>query len=647
MEKEHITTTVTEGTPEGKPIDSGDILTLIRTDILDRGEHFVYKRSKGRIAWEDSLPEGSAYSEAVLSKTDIEDSLGNAYRHATSMLTAMDLPVPVRVTIDSKEESGYTDGETVCVSTKMFDDRHLSMGQKLDIFTGLTVHEGCHVLYTDFVRKHLGDPALLHSIWNIVEDERIERRCGEDTPGLANFLAMAKYYFFGRMNAESMPESRPERLLNTILAYVRYPSAMQDGDILEFSDILLSVRDILTPYPESNKDARDAARKIYELIKDEVRKEPSGGDGKGEESKEGKAGGESSNGEDKDDKAKASSASSDKQDGRSDDAGRGDSLSDEDVEKILSGLAERAGKLTRASKHMDESEECSAVRADRKVARIAMGEIERCQAGDAYAVKSALRFDTRNRYNDSLSRIRHLIPATRRALICNAADRIQPLNGLRYGKLDASKLAEGFQGCDTIYSSRRVDRSEKLAVCVLVDESGSMYGDTIAMARDAAVLLNEALTGIPGIEYFLYGHTADTNGDGSVDITVYKEGKSNRFLAGNIEARANNADGYAILNVAERVRKRTDSRCLMIVLSDGEPACHAYKTYATGIRHTREAVSTVTSKGFIPIQVSILTDNDPSTMFDNYIKVDDLSSLPQTLAAIVKKTVTSSKRNAL
>ena len=621
-------------TPEASlEMTSGEVLSLIRTDLLERGEHFVYQRKEDRIGWEDALPEGSAYSEAILSKDDIEDSLTNAYKHATSMLAAMDLPVPVRVTIDSREESGYTDGETVCVSTKMFDDRTLSMGQKLDVFTGLTVHEGCHVLYTDFVRVKPGDPRLLHSIWNIIEDERIERRCGYDTPGLANFLAMAKYYFFGRVNSDKLPDTRPERLMNTILAYVRYPSVMTDGDILEFSDILLKVRDILTPYPASNSECRDASRRIYELIKEEVSKEvPESGKEGGEKSDSDTGSGESAAGR---------GASSEKKDG-----GEGESkpLSSEQLEKILSSLADQISGLTRSSRHMDESEECSAIRKDRKIARIAMGEIERGGVGNSFVVNGNIQSDTKNLYQESLSRVRHLIPATRKALICNAADRVQPLTGLRHGKLDTGKLAEGFQGSDTIYSTRRIERSEKLAVCVLVDESGSMHGEKIAMARDAAVLLNEALSGIPGIEYFLYGHTADTNGRGSVDINVYKEGKSNRFLAGNIAARANNADGYAILNVAERVRKRTASRCLLIVLSDGEPACSAYSSYTSGIHHTREAVKKVTTMGFIPIQVSILSPIDPSTMFDHYMKVDDLDTLPKTLAAIVKKTVTGGAR---
>lgn len=620
------------------------ILSLIRTDLLDRGEHFVFQRKEGRRGWEDALPKGSAYSEAVLSKTAIEDSLTNAYKHATSMLTAMDLPVPVRVTIDSSEASGYTDGETVCVSTKMFDDKSLTMGQKLDVFTGLTVHEGCHVLYTDFRKGRVDDPALMHSLWNIIEDERIERKCGYDTPGLANFLAMAKYYFFGRVNTDKLPDGRMERLVNTILGYVRYPSTMQDGDILEFADVMLAVRDVLTPFPASNAEARDAARKIYELIKDEAaKKDPDEGEGKGSgkgESEKGESGkGEDGKGEKngEKDEAKGKDASRPRD-------GEGERRDEKEVNDILASIADRVSKLTRSSRHMKEEDECSAIRRDRKIAKIVMGEMERgARDGNTFVSKSQTVLDTRAEYQLALSRVRHLIPATRKALICNAADRVQPLTGLRHGKLDTGKLAEGFQGSDTIYSTRRIERSEKLAVCVLVDESGSMHGEKIAMARDAAVLLNEALSGIPGIEYFLYGHTADTNGRGSVDINVYKEGKSNRFLAGNIAARANNADGYAILEVADRVRKRTAERCLMIVLSDGEPAACAYSR-VNGEWHTREAVKKVEAMGFIPIQVSILSPIDPSTMFDHYMKVDDLDTLPKTLAAIVKKTVTGGAR---
>ena len=77
----------------------------------------------------------------------LSDLIRRAYPLANDMLVAMNLPKKVHVKIHNGG-THCTDLKTVCLSTDFFDNKKLSVGEKLDIFLGAAVHEGCHVLYT-------------------------------------------------------------------------------------------------------------------------------------------------------------------------------------------------------------------------------------------------------------------------------------------------------------------------------------------------------------------------------------------------------------------------------------------------------------------------------------------------------------------
>ena len=188
------------------------------------------------------------------------------------MITAMNTPFRVNVRVTPSMSA--TDSDTVFVATEVFDDPDLTLARKLDTFLGLTVHEGSHLLYTDF--KLLGTirNRIVGMLQNIFEDERIERRLGEDKPGLANFLKATKYYYFGRYEKKlekeekGDPRDRCTELFNAILHLVRYPARLTPESAWDFCDELLKVRDILTPYPDSTQECIRAAEKVYELLKD-------------------------------------------------------------------------------------------------------------------------------------------------------------------------------------------------------------------------------------------------------------------------------------------------------------------------------------------------------------------------------------------
>jgi hypothetical protein len=158
-------------------------------------------------------------------------------------------------------------------------------------------------------------------------------------------------------------------------------------------------------------------------------------------------------------------------------------------------------------------------------------------------------------------------------------------------------------------------------------------------AKKSAILLNEALKSIPGIEYFVYGHTADETYSGSVEIMVYKEKEYSNYIAlSEVSARSNNRDGTAILETAKRVRKQTANKCLMIVISDGAPSAYRYGGESAEA-HTKEAALTVEKMGFTVLQVSIDGHAASKGMFKNCIEFKDIKELPKSMSNLIKKLV--------
>lgn len=590
-------------------------IQVLRKDFLRRnGENYTSASQSGRLGWEQALSSGSAYSAAMLSPKDDADLHRIAYNHARDMIVAMNTPFKVRIALTP--DASYTDTKVVSVATDMFDDGRLSVGQKIDIFTGLAIHEGSHLLYTDFEMMSQAQNRVIADLFNIIEDERIEMLTGQERPGLANFLGCVKYYYFDRHSSRMAFCSgggeldRSVRLVNSILTMIRYPKALEEDDLREFTDTLYEVRDVIMPYPETCAGAFSAAQRIYDIIKRFFNQEQqkknaqksSGGSGKGEPGKEG---------------------------GRP-------SISDEQVEDLLEKLLDSLEKDVTAqpgdgssSANLNPRRMSSAICKDgERLGKALEGELE---IGATEKVNIHVPKPDRRTYEESLSRVRRYIPAFSSILRRNGTDRVCDLRGLRSGFLDTCKLAEAVQGVENIYRQERTVRADRMAVCILVDESGSMDGEKIQAARDTAILLNEALATVKNVDLYIYGHTTE-NGS-FVKLNAYREGRGrgDKYALGSIEADWSNIDSRAIREAAARVRARTREKCLFFVISDGEP-CEP-------TRNVKEAVRELSRDGFSFVSIGIDFEYDPSEMYDNHVSMTDLSTLAPELGKMIKKAI--------
>ena len=715
-------------------MDISQIKSALGKDFLERDNaSAVHARMSGRLGWEKEA-KGDGLSSFATSFDTQEEALKAAYRNACDMLSVMNIPFKVRIHIDPKGDS-CTDSKNVWVSTAHFDEKDLSVGKKMDIFTGLAVHEGCHLLYTDF--KAGQDPEgrdakMLHALHNVIEDERIEHILGDDTPGLSNFIRETKYYFFDKFarehRAEAAMQPRTVRLLNAVIQLVRYPNVLLEDDALleEFGEVLVKVRECLDEWPGSTTEAYGTAKRIYDILVEDIKKNGTGegedegkkksgsgqskdSEGKGdrggkreddakskksegrkgekqEDSNDGPSGDESreeseegakeekgdGDGKREDDAESKKSEShkgeeqeEDGNDGPSGDESReeggeeeADPLTAEEAEKALSALAEMLSEMTSTPSGDDESAACEAVKGNPLMEKLCTGELERGKCGKTYieAIRDGMIGPTeKRRYEESLARVRKYIPAVRKILEANSTEYRFSLKGMRSGRLDAGKLAEAIQGAQTVYTREGEVKSDRIAVCLLVDQSGSMSNSCCTaedgrglsrmdVARDTAVLLDEALSKLSNVDLFVYGHAADKKESGATEIYAYRDRKvKGRRTLGACTNMWNNADGFAIMETARLVRTQTQQKCLFFVISDGQPAAKVYRRI-NGIKHTKDAVEQISRQGFIPVQIAIDSCFEPSMMFKHYVKFMDLRRLAPELGKIVKKAVLEHSR---
>lgn len=600
-------------------------ITLLEKDFLERdGDTYVRIRTTGRLGWEDTLPKESAYSEAILHPKSSRDLYLNAMSIARNMITSMGHPY--KVTIKVNDNDNCTNSKTVWVATKVFDDESLSLGKRLDVFIGETVHEGSHLLYSDFeLFKTMPNNRVLHSLQNVVEDEMIERRLGEDCPGLANFLKATKYYYFGKAQKEQAKNlDKLTRCFNAILSIVRYPACLTREETEEFVDILLEVRNILTPYPENTAQAIEAAEKIYELIKEFIQDQQDNEEGEGDESDQ------DGDGQDRNEQDGDGQPNSGGKGGNKKKSTKKVKITDEEIEKILEKAIQAIENNIRdAQQKIEEKDMSEDLKKDcHREAREADGEIE---IGENAIIVPKKPYKTE--YRKTVNAVRKYIPAVSKALCIHGHERNTVQTGLRRGILDGNKIAEAIQGQKNVYCRQEIIRPDRVNICLLIDESGSMSGTNEILARQTAVLINEAVGNVPNVELNIYGYTNEYY---DICLFPYREWGCpfNPETLGSITAIGGTPTAEAIRECVKRVRRKSQTKSVLLVISDG---------YANdGCYSVRKAVDEAKQNNMETIGISIssnLGQNELRQMYDQWVDMSNLQNLVKGIATIVKKIV--------
>lgn len=603
---------------------------------------------RSRLGWESGITRGTSYSSVFWKPSvtkDKEKLITRAYNLAKEMILVMDTPgtVNIRILDDVSTKDIFNSGKEIFVSTAVFDDPSLSEAEAVDVFSGSTVHEGCHLLYTEFKkyqdwRKNhklvdSKDIDLRTFIFDILEDERVEAELGKFKPGLSVFLEKMKDYQFSKASKHPYPREteetrgliKYEKCLRTLSKIIRYPKDLTQEDLDINRKFFNHVQELIIPLPESTEESLKVADEICDFLVLTILEEDSINypDLNEEQVKDCI-------------KRLLNSFLSP--------SSKGNFFSDASGAKLTIG-----SDVDHLIGDLSSKDVSSAISQNKGVlGKVLQGIYERGKEGETIFIRNEKRSSRealRRKYMNDLESVRQYIPSIRKLLISNNKDYTGVLYGCKSGTLDTTKLAEAYQGVEHVYFKNYEVKTKKTSVCILIDESGSMGGYREESARKAAVLLNEAFGNLSNINLYIYGHSGDQHAissEYSTDLYIYREPgmKADKFVLANSRARWQNRDGVAIRELAHRIRTKfkDQNEVLMFILSDGEPAAGNYSGWEA-IKDTKKAVQEITKMRFIPVQVSISPWHNPSSMFEHYVMIENLDDLAKELGKVVKKAV--------
>lgn len=638
------------------------------TDWFGRkGKNYTstYKGST-RLGWDTKV--SGSYSSFFAPDLNKRKLLRDSYRHACDIRDIMDIPRNIRIQLNVDAETSCTDGKTVIVSTKVYDDNKIDNNVKLDVFLGTTIHEFSHILYTDMAEIRKNRPnKFLFNLFNIIEDERIEYNTTQNYPGYANFIGQAKYYYFDLLYKKAEKQDDLMDVLQNILYIVRYPARVDTKVIYRHQVLFDKIKKVLCDFGNNSKEAYDKAEKIYKLLLDYFKfpppppEEQQEGDEEQDQSdsSEGQSdSGEGQEGSDGSSDPQNSKQSSQKQDSKdnegsdknsktqsspksgSDEGSAGKkkqepikAYTQEEIKQAAEKLAEQMRRLITSNTSLNSNE----IKDEWDSKEIA-DEYKQIK-DDVFIVKQE---DYERRYKADFDTVKQHINGLVNTFSKFFVEQEYRLTGMRRGVLDTNKLAEAYQAVETVYSNKFKRTTPGLDVCVLIDESGSMSGTNIASARKCAILLNEVFLRLKQCDFYVYGHTADNRHMGEVTINVYRDHwNRNRYALGKVESYSNNKDSVAIEETYKMVRKQTSKPLLMFVISDGAPNAYGLRGQPA-VKEVKKVVNRIESNGdTLVCQIAIESHFRPQDMFNHYVVMTNMNTFPSDLSGYVMNTLIS------
>jgi cobaltochelatase CobT len=230
--------------------------------------------------------------------------------------------------------------------------------------------------------------------------------------------------------------------------------------------------------------------------------------------------------------------------------------------------------------------------------------------------------------------------------------------GHKSGRLHGSALVRLFGMGDRIdvFRRKQENSSKSVAVSLVVDCSGSMtMGGKISLACHAAYGLSATLERI-GINHEVIGFTTDSLPYDAIremhsDPNYRKFARSEALLlpifkdyherlTANVVRRfalcanqrqsfgmSENVDGESVQIAAHRLSVRSETRKIMIVLSDGEPACASPAGDRLLDAHLKESVKNIEKSGIDVVGIGIMS-SAVKKFYTKNVVISDIKQLP-------------------
>lgn len=534
-----------------------------------------------------------------------------------------------RPKISFDPNKSYCDGKNIWISYVPLLDATIAEDLRLDVATGLGIHEMSHINYTDFkastatlVTKSKTEPLIgyFKDMWNTIEDEYIEREALQEFPAYTDYLSDTKKYFFGRARGEDEPKDLIQRVSREHFKAIRFPDELDSDSIIQIEEqkpgLWGELIEVLKPYPTNTQECLKAADKTIEILKkyftpEELEKSAANEDFKAAEA-----------------------------------LGMHDGAKDETTDKLKEELVKELKGLLSAGDLLEAQELEDGLK---ELMKFSKEDVLTNTATDVVA-KKVTQVD-RGKYERIKNKVRANTATLKRLLTIESIDQTTLNKGMRTGTLDVSKLAEAVQRVETVYQRTAYSKSVKHSICIVIDQSGSMASrlagssqTKIDAAVDTAVLIHGAIKNLPGLDLYMYGHTADHRSENTT-LFVYEEAD---FSCGGanlatIDAKSNNRDGVALVAAAQRVRRHTKEHTIMIVIADGQPYASGYSG-TPAVNHVKRVVEKIERDNFTVLSVSIDSEYDPKDMFKYFVPYTEAKNIPKQLSEVILKQVRKHKK---
>ncbi len=209
------------------------------------------------------------------------------------------------------------------------------------------------------------------------------------------------------------------------------------------------------------------------------------------------------------------------------------------------------------------------------------------------------------------------------------------LDGLPFGRRINPRSVVRNDG-KIFYKMKLPNDQGDLAVCLLIDESGSMSScDRITKARAAALIIHDFCRNL-SIPIAVYGHTEEDD----VEVFSYAEYDSedgkDAYRIMDMSSRCGNRDGAALRFSAERLLQRPEEIKLLIIISDGQPAGTGY--YGTAAEADLRGIKQEYSRKGILLFAAAIGDDKPNIKRiygDGFLDISDLNRLPVNLGSLI------------
>lgn len=514
---------------------------IYKYDWFTRDDNYTVSNKDIKLGWESIV--GTQYSKYLYSNSIVSALLGNNVElvcelsHINKMLG-----LDNQVIIDNKGLDSYTDGKTIVISPFYAKTAETNY-DKMDVLIGLLAHESSHCLYTDFnyLEYHKANiTKLIHTISNIIEDELIETKLGQEYPGYINFISKVKYYYFGKFE-KSLKTTKAvnelDEIIELFLYIVRYPKHIPEIDtkkLNKYEDLFIKIHNILKICDcfdlESKQSCTirsvNAAIKIVELLKDYIDKQP-------EEKKDAEG-----------------------------DSGK---FAQQEIECNKPGSKkskiDELGDVIDAKNH--SSNENDSNNTIKKI--IEENDWKKYITGGSKLGLGEKRKSRVVKYNELLAKVKEYIEYTKNLIIPNEYKEVlKTVNYRRNGNLDPNRLADAMQNNSQVFQQRLSERVKKetarYALCLILDESGSMSG-IHDIVTSFAIMIYEALSKYPGIELYIYGY-------GDVVNTYIDKYNRDKYVLGNCQMQFDQNEFETYKIIIDSIKKQTRLPIVCISFTD-------------------------------------------------------------------------------